>query len=48
MAIGVLIKALLLGDGGTVTSGGEPPKDKKVQKNGLEINLKPWHRYQEN
>ena len=30
MAIGVLVEALLPGGGGTVTSGGERPKDKKV------------------
>ena len=40
MAIGVLVKALLLGGGGAVTSGGEPPKDKKGLKEWIRNKLK--------
>ena len=47
MAIGVLVEALLPGGAAMASGGGsEPlPKDEKGLKNGLQTNLKPWHRY---
>ena len=47
MAIGVLVEALLPGGGGAISGGGgePPPKDEKGLKDGLETNLKCWHRY---
>ena len=47
MAIGVLVEALLPGGAATASGGdGEPlPKDDKGLKDGLETNLKSWHRY---
>ena len=47
MAIGVLVEVLLLGGGAATASGGggePPPKDEKGLKDGLETNLKFWHR----
>ena len=40
MAIGVLIEALLPGGGGTMASGGEPPKDEKGLKEWIRNKLK--------
>ena len=40
MAIRVLVEALLPGDGGAATSGGEPPKDEKGLKEWIRNKLK--------
>ena len=46
MAIRVLVEALLPGGGGAISGGGVEPSPKdEVSKDGLETNLKPWHRY---